>query len=120
MFLAIVNDTYAEVKGETIEDEDMFWIYLKEVCKKSKCCRKKGPGEEEEPRRDRHSRKEIRAANKLRELEKTSMGDFFKIVDQKDSEDFRKIAARVVAIEGSMERLHERLDALIAMIRQRI
>lgn len=38
MFLAIFNDTYAEVKAENISRDPVIWPYLKKIFR-SKCCK---------------------------------------------------------------------------------
>lgn len=118
MFLAIVNETYAEVKSEEIEDKSYLWLYLAKIFKKCKCCKQE---EEHTIRKERKEPvKETPHSEKRTGGSRHIVDNFFSIVEQNDSEEFRRLVKRVAVIEGSIEKLHERLDVLIVRMKQRL
>lgn len=115
MFLAIVNETYADVKSTELEDKSYLWMYLAKLFRKSKCCKKK------EPVADEESKKSIKHRHHQEKVNQEAIvQNLFKVVELKDTEEFQKLAKRVAVIEGSMENLHERLDALIVQVKRKM
>lgn len=88
MFLAIFNDTYAEVKGEKIVKNPVIWPYLKKVFR-SRCCKWKPPVEEESKKEEVMLRKAalqyVSSVHKQEILE-----SFFEVIKEPTTEKMRK------------------------------
>lgn len=122
MFLAIVNDTYSEVKSSNLKDKSHLWLYVAKGFRKIRCCKGKETIEEKEDQITQKlegSKSMERRVNKQFQ-NKQVMQDLFKVVEQKDSAEFQKLAKRVAFVEGSMEKLHERFDLLIVKMKKRV
>lgn len=126
MFLAIVNDTYSEVKSSFYVENSHLWSYIVDMIGKSRCC-KRGKSLEDKKKEEQEGnvQEQVPKRPSRKSLEpkqvdnKQVMKDLFKVVEQKDSDEFQKLAKRVAIIEGSMERLHERFDFLIVRLRHK-
>lgn len=117
MFLAIVNDTYAEVKYAELKDKSYLWRYLAKIC--CRCCKKEESSQGDLDHTGSRRTKERKTFETRVEDQQRAMDNLFKVVEQRDSIEFDKLAKRVAFVEGSMQKLHERLDILIVKLKRK-
>ena len=134
MFLAIVNDTYAEVKSDpkNYKTDVNIWLYIRHTFYKSKCFKKlrERADLKDQKRRDEENKEKVLSKRHQWKKEKKRGTDpqddehhkyFFYILFTRNIpySFLLRLVVRIVKIEQDTDRLHTRLDRLILKLRNR-